>query len=644
MVSIPEYYEGKNVLLTGATGFLGKVLLEKLLRSCPKVNSVYVLVREKAGQTPQERVEEVISGKLFDRLRDENPDFREKIIAVNSELTQPKLALGEEDKEIIIESTNIIFHCAATVRFNENLRDAVQLNVIATRQLILLAQQMKNLEVFMHVSTAYAYCNRKHIDEVVYPPPVDPKKLIDSLEWMDDGLVNDITPKLIGDRPNTYIYTKALAEYVVQQEGAKLNVAIVRPSIVGASWKEPFPGWIDNFNGPSGLFIAAGKGILRTMRASNNALADLVPVDVVVNMSLAAAWYSGVNRPRNIMVYNCTTGSTNPFHWGEVEYHVISTFKRNPLEQAFRRPNVNLTSNHLLYHYWIAVSHKAPAFLYDIYLRMTGRSPRMMKTITRLHKAMVFLEYFTSNSWVWNTDNVNMLMNQLNPEDKKTFNIDVRQLHWAEYIENYCMGTKKYVLNEEMSGLPAARKHLNKLRNIRYGFNTILVILIWRIFIARSQMARNIWYFVKKCKGKTLTLRHFKTPALELLHKAQTHCLLHAALCHIKLTSVDDTFGFPCLLASSWIQPVRGTDRSRGQEERKDRAVCSSAIPSELWFGSGCIPLPNAIAAAGWPPSYSSTFLRVPAIVSSPGLQLPTVASPCASPFLVVALTLLILL
>nr|KAF6465083.1 fatty acyl-CoA reductase 1 [Rousettus aegyptiacus] len=416
MVSIPEYYEGKNVLLTGATGFLGKVLLEKLLRSCPKVNLVYVLVRQKAGQTPQERVEEVISGKLFDRLRDENPDFREKIIAISSELTQPILALSEEDKEIIIDSTNIIFHCAATVRFNENLRDAVQLNVIATRQLILLAQQMKNLEVFTHVSTAYAYCNRKHIDEVVYPPPVDPKKLIDSLEWMDDGLVNDITPKLIGDRPNTYIYTKALAEYVVQQEGAKLNVAIVRPSIVGASWKEPFPGWIDNFNGPSGLFIAAGKGILRTMRASNNALADLVPVDVVVNMSLAAAWYSGINR--------------------------------------------------------------------------------MMKTITRLHKAMVFLEYFTSNSWVWNTDNVNMLMNQLNPEDKKTFNIDVRQLHWAEYIENYCMGTKKYVLNEEMSGLPAARKHLNKLRNIRYGFNTILVILIWRVFIARSQMARNIWYFV----------------------------------------------------------------------------------------------------------------------------------------------------
>ncbi|XP_064369040.1 fatty acyl-CoA reductase 1 isoform X2 [Dromaius novaehollandiae] len=499
MVSIPEYYEGKNVLLTGATGFMGKVLLEKLLRSCPKVKAVYVLVRHKAGQTPEARIEEITSCKLFDRLREEQPDFKAKIIVITSELTQPELDLSEPIREKLIECINIIFHCAATIRFNETLRDAVQLNVIATQQLLFLAQRMKHLEVFMHVSTAYAYCNRKHIEEIVYPPPVDPKKLMDSLEWMDDGLVNDITPKLIGDRPNTYTYTKALAEYVVQQEGAKLNTAIIRPSIVGASWKEPFPGWIDNFNGPSGLFIAAGKGILRTMRASNSAVADLVPVDVVVNTTLAAAWYSGVNRysrPRNVMVYNCTTGGTNPFHWGEVEHHLNLNFKTNPLECAIRCPNISFHSNPLLCQCWTTVSHILPALLHDLLLRLTGHKPWMMKTITRLHKAMMLLEYFTSNSWIWNTENMTMLMNQLNPEDKKTFNFDVRQLHWAEYMENYCMGTKKYVLNEEMSGLPAARKHLNKLRNIRYGFNTVLVILIWRIFIARSQMARNIWYFV----------------------------------------------------------------------------------------------------------------------------------------------------
>ncbi|XP_043981506.1 fatty acyl-CoA reductase 1 isoform X3 [Gambusia affinis] len=499
MVNIPEYYAGKNVLISGATGFMGKVLLEKLLRSCPGVKAVYVMVRSKAGQSPQARVADMINCKLFERLQAEQPDFAEKITAVNSDLTVLELDLSKEDQSILVETINVVFHCAATIRFNEPLKDAIQLNVLATQKMLALAHRMKHLEIFIHVSTAYAHCDREVIEEVVYPPPVNYRKLLDTLDWMDDDLVATLTPKLIGERPNTYTYTKALAEYLVQQEAGDLNVAIVRPSIVGASWKEPFPGWIDNFNGPSGIFIAAGKGILRTMRASNDAVADLVPVDVVINATLAAAWFSGsqrVNRPRSILVYNCTTGGINPFRWGEVENCINMTFKNNPLEQAFRRPNVNLRSNPFTNQYWTTVSHTLPALLYDGYLTLMGHKPRMMKTITRLHKAMMVLEYFTSHSWVWNTDNVAMLLSHMSPEDKKVFNFDVRQLHWAEYMENYCMGTKKYVLNEELSGLPAARKHLNKLRNIRYTFNTILVVLIWRIFIARSQMARNIWYFV----------------------------------------------------------------------------------------------------------------------------------------------------
>ncbi|XP_029908864.1 fatty acyl-CoA reductase 1 isoform X1 [Myripristis murdjan] len=508
MVNIPEYYAGKSVLITGATGFMGKVLLEKLLRSCPGVKVVYVMVRPKAGQSPHARIADMINCKLFERLQDEQPGFAEKIIAVSSDLTQPELDLSKEDQATLTEHVNIVFHCAATIRFNEPLKDAMQLNVLATQKMVALAHRMKQLEVFIHISTAYANCDRELIEEIIYPPPVDYRKLIDTLEWMDEKLVSVLTPKLIGERPNTYTYTKALAEYLVQQEAGNLNVAIVRPSIVGASWKEPFPGWIDNFNGPSGIFIAAGKGILRTMRASNNAVADLVPVDVVINTTLAAAWYSGSqrhNRPKNILVYNCTTGGINPFHWGEVEYCINMTFKTNPLEQAFRRPNVNLRSNAFTNQYWTTVSHTLPALLYDGYLRLTGRKPRMMKTITRLHKAMMVLEYFTSHSWVWHTDNIAMLMAQMSADDKKVFNFDVRQLHWAEYMESYCMGTKKYVLNEELSGLPAARKHLNKLRNIRYTFNTILVVLIWRIFIARSQMARNIWYFVVKLCFKFLS-------------------------------------------------------------------------------------------------------------------------------------------
>lgn len=61
------------------------------------------------------------------------------------------------------------------------------------------------------------------------------------LRWLDDAIIDEITPKLIGDRPNTYTYTKALGEMVVQQESGNLNIAIIRPSIVGATWQEPFP-------------------------------------------------------------------------------------------------------------------------------------------------------------------------------------------------------------------------------------------------------------------------------------------------------------------------------------------------------------------------------------------------------------------
>ncbi|KAM7178659.1 fatty acyl-CoA reductase 2 isoform 2-T3 [Macrochelys suwanniensis] len=515
MSSIAAYYNRKTVLITGATGFMGKVLMEKLLSSSPDVEAVYILVRPKAGQSMQERVANMVKSKVFDRVREDCPHFQEKIKPINAELTQPNLAISAKDSQELLSRVNVVFHCAATIRFDEPLKHALLLNVMGTQQLLLLSRQMQKLEAFIHVSTAYANCNRRNIDEVIYPPPVEIKKLCDLVEWLDESIIQEITPKLIGDWPNTYTYTKALAEYLVQQEKDHLNVAIIRPSIVGASWHEPFPGWIDNFNGPSGMIIAAGKGILQTVKVNNDAVADLIPVDVVINLILAAGWYTAVHRPKTMMVYNCTTGGINPFCWGDIGYHVISTFKRNPLEQAFRIPSAQMTSNHLINQYWIAVSHKAPAMLYDFYLRLTGRKPRMMKIFNRLHKSMMLLEYFTTQSWEWSSENMNMLMAQLSPEDRRLFNFDVRQLHWSEYIENYCIGAKKYLLNEDMSGIPAAKQHLRKLRNIQYAFNTTLLVIIWRIFIARSQMARNIWYFVVSLCYKFLsyfrassTLRH----------------------------------------------------------------------------------------------------------------------------------------
>lgn len=57
--SVKDYFKGQNILITGATGFIGKVLIEKLLRSCSGLDKIYVLVRMKKGKTPQERIADI---------------------------------------------------------------------------------------------------------------------------------------------------------------------------------------------------------------------------------------------------------------------------------------------------------------------------------------------------------------------------------------------------------------------------------------------------------------------------------------------------------------------------------------------------------------------------------------------------------
>ena len=64
---------------------------------------------------------------------------------------------------------------------------------------------------------------------------------------------NPLATKLvIGKHPNTYTFTKAIAEQLLMETASDLPLAIVRPSIVVAAWKDPLPGWVDNLNGPTG--------------------------------------------------------------------------------------------------------------------------------------------------------------------------------------------------------------------------------------------------------------------------------------------------------------------------------------------------------------------------------------------------------
>ncbi|KAL8580694.1 hypothetical protein ACOMHN_004735 [Nucella lapillus] len=545
-LTIPKFYAGKNVFVTGVTGFIGKVLVEKLLRCCPDIGIVYCLMRPKNNMDVTQRFSELTACKVFDKLRSEQPEFEKKIVPVCGDIIELDLGISEEDARMLQDKIHVVFHSAATIRFDEPLKVAMKMNVVAVQQMIKLCRTFKHLEAFVHVSTAFANCDRSHIEETIYKPTVEPQQVLDVLEWMDDDMVDLITRKLLRAKPNTYTFSKHLAEWVLLTHGAGLPIAIVRPSIVGAAWKEPFPGWVDNFNGPSGMAVAYGKGILRSMKGLPSAVSDIIPVDLPINVMfavawyttphicqaygkgilrsmkglpsavsdiipvdlpinvmIAVAWYTAVARPRQLMVYHSTTSALNPYTWGELEDVMTECFKRTPLDSCFRRPRkLVLTSNSYVHDYFVFVSHLIPAYMMDLAFRVMGKKPRMVKVYRRLHKAIDTLTFFTSNSWTWDSNNLDIIQHQLSPEDLKTFFIDPRPLHWPSYLENYCLGAKQYLLNEDLAGVPTAKAHLRMLRNIRYLFNTLVVVALWRALIARSEIARNVWYLIVKLAFK----------------------------------------------------------------------------------------------------------------------------------------------
>lgn len=156
LIEIRSFMKDKTILISGATGFIGKVLVEKLLRDCPDLHHIFILVRPKKGTNDiTDRFNEYKENIIFDHVKKEKPHVMEKLLPIQGDLLQKSLGMSEDHYRLLCNSVNIVFHCAASIRFNDPLKSAVMLNSIGTKQMLDLAEQAKHLKVYWPHSLLY---------------------------------------------------------------------------------------------------------------------------------------------------------------------------------------------------------------------------------------------------------------------------------------------------------------------------------------------------------------------------------------------------------------------------------------------------------------------------------------------------------
>lgn len=240
--NIAEFYKNKNIFITGGTGFVGIAIVEKILRSCPDVGKVYLLMRPKKGKEINERLEDITKNSIFQQTP---ADVFKKLVAVAGDVGEESLGLSPADRQLLVNNVNVVIHSAATLDFQAALKPTVFINLLGTRRVMELCQEIKSLTSMVHISSAYVNAFLLETEEKLYPAPADAEKIIELAKSKSDQELDALTAEIIKDHPNTYTFTKHLAEHEVNKCASKFPCGIVRPSMITAAWHEPIPGKVN---------------------------------------------------------------------------------------------------------------------------------------------------------------------------------------------------------------------------------------------------------------------------------------------------------------------------------------------------------------------------------------------------------------
>ncbi|XP_063904220.1 fatty acyl-CoA reductase wat-like [Zophobas morio] len=481
-------FKNQTIFLTGATGFLGKVMIAKLLTDCEDIKKVYMLLRSKKGKNTEQRFEEIFEQPCFELLKSKSKNWREKVSLVEGDCEEPFLGISDDNLKILKNEVNFVIHLAANVRFDQSLKKASN-NVKSTADLLELSKDIVNLKCFVLVSTAYSNCINSHIKEEIYDPPIQPELLFSMVNGLEESVLTILTPALLKKWPNTYVYSKCISEHLLKNAVKYFPVTIVRPSIVLNSIEEPVPGWVDNIYGPIALVIGGALGYIRTIHAYNDILTYLVPVDYVCNCILAATWKTAKERKSNVTVFNYIGFKRKQLTWGEFYSYMSSWYWKIPFQNLiwysvfkFRGKLCNQISTFLL--------HTIPAYLIDAVLYCMGKPTTAVKAYAKIDKALKLTSYFTTHNLNFDEDNVQHLWTEMSDDDKTLFNFSMENLQWKNYLYVCLLGFKLYITKEPVV---ASTETYVKLYAVTIAHYLIVAMFCYLLYTFLTIFLNSFW-------------------------------------------------------------------------------------------------------------------------------------------------------
>jgi fatty acyl-CoA reductase len=398
---IAESLAGRRIAVTGATGFLGTAIVERLLRSVPGAE-VVALVRPGRRAGAAERIRrDVLRNEAFDRLRREwgsgfDAEVARRLRPLSGDVAQDGLGLDDEGRRVLA-GCDVVIHAAAAVSFDSPLDTAVEVNLLGPRRVARAMAEARPARPgtrapaahLVAVSTAYVAGQRRGdapealLSETPFSPEVDWRAEVDSArraradadaesrrpeklrafhrkarteigaagtpllatkaerlrsEWVDDRLVELGRARAQAlGWPDAYAYTKALGERALVESRGPVPVSIVRPSIIESALAEPIPGWIRGFRMGDPVIINYARGLLRDFPGLPEGVIDVVPVDLVVAATLAVAASPPPSEPA---VFQVVTGTRNPLRYRQLVDLVQEWFSARPLYDDAGQPIV----------------------------------------------------------------------------------------------------------------------------------------------------------------------------------------------------------------------------------------------------------------------------------------------------------------